>query len=198
MAILKQRVSANIPRCVSVHPLEENLDLDDGQWEEIHVITGALKLFFRELPEPLFPFSHFNKFIAAISKVFSLLPLTCLWGSLSTSYLQFTSLVWVLKVGFFPATDNTDYSLKMNTICELVRSLPQPNYDTMKVLFGHLHKWVLCFSGFFMTFMGCDDIYIMLNMQLLVELWETYQSICQCLSKNSSMWFTQRKCIILF
>uniref|UniRef100_A0A3B3TFL7 Rho GTPase activating protein 27, like n=1 Tax=Paramormyrops kingsleyae TaxID=1676925 RepID=A0A3B3TFL7_9TELE len=74
---------------------EENLDLDDGQWEEIHVITGALKLFFRELPEPLFPFSHFNKFIA----------------------LQFTSLVWLL-----------------------VRSLPQPNYDTMKVLFGHLHK----------------------------------------------------------
>ncbi|KAJ8254410.1 hypothetical protein COCON_G00210220 [Conger conger] len=45
---------------------EENLDLDDGQWEEIHVITGALKLFFRELPEPLFPFSSFDRFIAAI------------------------------------------------------------------------------------------------------------------------------------
>ncbi|XP_076023650.1 rho GTPase-activating protein 27-like isoform X2 [Genypterus blacodes] len=45
---------------------EEQLDLEDGQWEEIHVITGALKLFLRELPEPLFPFSCFNKFIAAI------------------------------------------------------------------------------------------------------------------------------------
>ncbi|XP_034045694.1 rho GTPase-activating protein 27 isoform X2 [Thalassophryne amazonica] len=45
---------------------EEQLDLEDGQWEEIHVITGALKLFFRELPEPLFPFSSFDKFIAAI------------------------------------------------------------------------------------------------------------------------------------
>ncbi|XP_072531286.1 rho GTPase-activating protein 27 isoform X2 [Salminus brasiliensis] len=45
---------------------EEDLDLDDGQWEEIHVITGALKLFFRELPEPLFPYSFFDKFIAAI------------------------------------------------------------------------------------------------------------------------------------
>ncbi|XP_030649344.1 rho GTPase-activating protein 27 [Chanos chanos] len=45
---------------------EENLDLDDGQWEEIHVITGALKLFLRELPEPLFPYSFFDKFIAAI------------------------------------------------------------------------------------------------------------------------------------
>ncbi|XP_073800440.1 rho GTPase-activating protein 27 isoform X1 [Danio rerio] len=45
---------------------EEDLDLEDGQWEEIHVITGALKLFLRELPEPLFPFSFFDKFIAAI------------------------------------------------------------------------------------------------------------------------------------
>ncbi|XP_053298688.1 rho GTPase-activating protein 27 isoform X3 [Pleuronectes platessa] len=45
---------------------EEQLDLDDGLWQEIHVITGALKLFLRELPEPLFPFSCFDKFIAAI------------------------------------------------------------------------------------------------------------------------------------
>uniref|UniRef100_A0A8D2LNS1 Rho GTPase activating protein 27 n=1 Tax=Varanus komodoensis TaxID=61221 RepID=A0A8D2LNS1_VARKO len=45
---------------------DEHLDLDDGRWDDVHVITGALKLFFRELPEPLFPFSHFHKFIAAI------------------------------------------------------------------------------------------------------------------------------------
>lgn len=45
---------------------DERLDLDDGRWEDVHVITGALKLFFRELPEPLFPFSHFPQFIAAI------------------------------------------------------------------------------------------------------------------------------------
>ncbi|CAM4716293.1 unnamed protein product [Caretta caretta] len=44
----------------------EHLDLDDGRWEDVHVITGALKLFFRELPEPLFPFSYFDKFITAI------------------------------------------------------------------------------------------------------------------------------------
>uniref|UniRef100_A0A671LTX0 Rho GTPase-activating protein 27-like n=1 Tax=Sinocyclocheilus anshuiensis TaxID=1608454 RepID=A0A671LTX0_9TELE len=37
-----------------------DLDLEDGQWEEIHVITGALKLFLRELPEPLFPFKLKN------------------------------------------------------------------------------------------------------------------------------------------
>ncbi|KAG7246738.1 hypothetical protein CRUP_009819 [Coryphaenoides rupestris] len=47
----------------------EELDLEDGQWEDVHVITGALKLFFRELPEPLFPYSHFNRFIGAIRTI---------------------------------------------------------------------------------------------------------------------------------
>uniref|UniRef100_F6UJT4 Rho GTPase activating protein 27 n=1 Tax=Monodelphis domestica TaxID=13616 RepID=F6UJT4_MONDO len=45
---------------------DERLDLDDGCWEDVHVITGALKLFFWELFEPLFPFSHFYQFISAI------------------------------------------------------------------------------------------------------------------------------------
>ncbi|KAF7705042.1 rho GTPase-activating protein 27 isoform X2 [Silurus meridionalis] len=43
----------------------ENLDLEDGPWD-IHVITGALKLFFRELQEPLFPYSHFSSFVQGI------------------------------------------------------------------------------------------------------------------------------------
>ncbi|KAM4031544.1 rho GTPase-activating protein 27 isoform 2-T4 [Anomaloglossus baeobatrachus] len=44
----------------------ENFSLEDGRWEDVHVITGALKLFFRELPEPLFPFSHYEQFVEAI------------------------------------------------------------------------------------------------------------------------------------
>ncbi|XP_026771309.3 rho GTPase-activating protein 12 isoform X1 [Pangasianodon hypophthalmus] len=43
----------------------EDLDLEEGHWD-IHVITGALKLFFRELQEPLFPYSHFNSFVQGI------------------------------------------------------------------------------------------------------------------------------------
>uniref|UniRef100_A0A8C6SR21 Rho-GAP domain-containing protein n=1 Tax=Neogobius melanostomus TaxID=47308 RepID=A0A8C6SR21_9GOBI len=80
----------------------EELDLEDGQWEDVHVITGALKLFFRELPEPLFPFSHFNKFLEAIRQ--------------------------------------TDYNIKLSYVCNLIKSLPQPNHDTMKLLFGHLRN----------------------------------------------------------
>uniref|UniRef100_A0A8C0VUV9 Rho-GAP domain-containing protein n=1 Tax=Castor canadensis TaxID=51338 RepID=A0A8C0VUV9_CASCN len=79
---------------------DERLDLDDGLWEDVHVITDALKLFFPELPEPLFPFSHFSQFIAAIK-------------------LQ-------------------DHAQRSRCVRDLVRTLPAPNLDTLRVLFQHL------------------------------------------------------------
>ncbi|KAI1899966.1 hypothetical protein AGOR_G00067370 [Albula goreensis] len=45
---------------------EEKLNLDHSQWEDIHVITGALKLFFRELPEPLVPYGFFTDIVETV------------------------------------------------------------------------------------------------------------------------------------
>ncbi|KAM9775315.1 rho GTPase-activating protein 12-like isoform 2-T3 [Syngnathus typhle] len=45
---------------------DEKVELDDIKWEDIHVTTGALKMFFRELPEPLFTYGSFNDFLNAI------------------------------------------------------------------------------------------------------------------------------------
>ncbi|XP_039224106.1 rho GTPase-activating protein 9 isoform X4 [Crotalus tigris] len=45
---------------------EEKLNLASPQWDDVHVITGALKLFFRELPESLVPYSHIDEFIASV------------------------------------------------------------------------------------------------------------------------------------
>lgn len=36
--------------------------------EDVHVLTGALKLFFRELKEPLIPYRAFSRAISAGSK----------------------------------------------------------------------------------------------------------------------------------
>lgn len=47
---------------------DEKLDLNDSKWEDIHVITGALKMFFRELPEPLFTYNYFNDFVNAVKQ----------------------------------------------------------------------------------------------------------------------------------
>ncbi|XP_039351605.1 rho GTPase-activating protein 15 isoform X2 [Mauremys reevesii] len=63
------RVSGNlatIQKLRFVVNQEEKLNLDDSQWEDIHVVTGALKMFFRELPEPLFPYCFFEQFLEAI------------------------------------------------------------------------------------------------------------------------------------
>ncbi|XP_041858337.1 rho GTPase-activating protein 15 [Melanotaenia boesemani] len=63
------RVSGNLATIQKLRFIidqEEDLDLDHSQWEDIHVVTGALKMFFRELPEPLFPFRFFQPLVEAI------------------------------------------------------------------------------------------------------------------------------------
>ncbi|XP_015209500.2 rho GTPase-activating protein 12b isoform X13 [Lepisosteus oculatus] len=45
---------------------DEKVNLEDSKWEDIHVTTGALKMFFRELPEPLFTHAYFEDFVSAI------------------------------------------------------------------------------------------------------------------------------------
>ncbi|KAM9323439.1 rho GTPase-activating protein 12-like isoform 2-T2 [Pholidichthys leucotaenia] len=45
---------------------DEKVNLADTKWEDIHVTTGALKMYFRELPEPLFTYVLFHDFVNAI------------------------------------------------------------------------------------------------------------------------------------
>ncbi|XP_060051036.1 rho GTPase-activating protein 9 isoform X1 [Erinaceus europaeus] len=46
---------------------EGRLDLDSAEWDDIHVVTGALKLFLRELPQPLVPPLLLPNFRAALA-----------------------------------------------------------------------------------------------------------------------------------
>ncbi|XP_068457623.1 rho GTPase-activating protein 15 [Clinocottus analis] len=104
------RVSGNLATIQKLRFIvdqEEDLDLDQSQWEDIHVVTGALKLFFRELPEPLFPFRFFQPFVEAVK----------------------------IK----------ESKLKVQAVKKLIKEMPKPNQDTMKLLFSHLHR-VLNFS----------------------------------------------------
>uniref|UniRef100_A0A8C5I2X8 Rho-GAP domain-containing protein n=1 Tax=Gouania willdenowi TaxID=441366 RepID=A0A8C5I2X8_GOUWI len=74
--IQKLRFLVNHERAVTtdgryMFPMElvqEKLNLDDSEWEDVHVITGALKLFFRELPEPLVPYGFFTDIVETVSK----------------------------------------------------------------------------------------------------------------------------------
>ncbi|KAK1796422.1 hypothetical protein P4O66_009480, partial [Electrophorus voltai] len=73
--IQKLRFAVNHERAVSTdgrylfpeHLVQvEHVDLEDPQWEDIHVVTGALKLFFRELPEPLVPYRLFHDMVETV------------------------------------------------------------------------------------------------------------------------------------
>ncbi|XP_053739584.1 rho GTPase-activating protein 12-like isoform X6 [Synchiropus splendidus] len=83
---------------------DEKVNLADGKWEDIHVTTGALKMYFRELPEPLFTYIFFHDFVSSI------------------------------KIH--------DYKLRVQSIKDLIRQLPEPNHDTMQALFKHLRTVV--------------------------------------------------------
>lgn len=50
---------------------QNNLSVID-QEDDVHVLTGALKLFFRELKEPLIPYHSFRKAISAGSEFYTL------------------------------------------------------------------------------------------------------------------------------
>ncbi|XP_047439365.1 rho GTPase-activating protein 15 isoform X2 [Mugil cephalus] len=63
------RVSGNLAVIQKLRFLvnhEEKLNLDESEWEDVHVITGALKLFFRELPEPLVPYGFFTDIVETV------------------------------------------------------------------------------------------------------------------------------------
>ena len=66
---------------------EKKVDFNSSPWkEDIHVIAGALKLYFRELPEPLLTFDGYDKYIMAMSKLI-----------ISKSYIAHVSTNKVLK-----------------------------------------------------------------------------------------------------
>ncbi|MEQ2178113.1 hypothetical protein GOODEAATRI_010607 [Goodea atripinnis] len=67
LSSLCQQENTTVPTFVKtcidhVENNDEKVNLSDTKWEDIHVTTGALKMFFRELPEPLFTYALFNDF----------------------------------------------------------------------------------------------------------------------------------------
>ena len=67
-------------------------------YEDINIVTGALKLYFRLLPLPLITFETYNKFIAAISKYISADGLVLLSLMLCTFKLETPGTVVVINI----------------------------------------------------------------------------------------------------
>lgn len=60
------RASGNLSQVQKIRlQVDQNNLIVLDQEVDVHVLTGALKLFFRELKEPLIPFEHFSKALQA-------------------------------------------------------------------------------------------------------------------------------------
>lgn len=90
------------------------VDVMSDEWSaDINVVSGALKLWFRELPEPLLTYGLYHGFIDAASE--------------STGWTLLTS-------GY------ENDRLRHIRLHEQVNELPDPNYATLKYFMGHLDK----------------------------------------------------------
>ena len=47
---------------------DPHVNLNSPEWADVNIITGCLKLYLRELPDPIIPFRQFRSIIDAASK----------------------------------------------------------------------------------------------------------------------------------
>jgi hypothetical protein len=101
----------------------DSVDLDAEEWSgDINNVASVLKLWLRELPDPLMTYELHNGFLEATStRIFS---------------LKFPRPDWL----FFPPLGNENDRLRHIRLHERVNDLPDPNYATLKYLMGHLNK----------------------------------------------------------
>lgn len=90
-------------------------------------------MFFRELPEPLFPFKFFPLFVDAISKSSQ----KRVSSTTTSSFLQVQE-PHIDQVHLCLCTEMKESKCKLQRMKKLIQELPKPNQDTMKVLFSHL------------------------------------------------------------
>ena len=107
----------------------DSVDLDLDEWTvDINNVTNVLKMWFRELPEPLLTFNLRQDAIHATSEP-----------------SKFTASSCIVLIVPYPEIDND--RLRHIRLHERVNDLPDPNYATLKYFMGHLHRWVALFPS---------------------------------------------------
>lgn len=93
---------------------------------DIHAICDTVKRFLRFLPDPLIPFSQYQRAMA-------------IGGAHDTAFCGRLA-VNIRSEGI------TDYETRLTAMRDLVHTLPLPNFYTLRRFLQHLDKYVLCHS----------------------------------------------------
>lgn len=132
----------------------------------IHTVTGLVKQWLRELPDPLMTFAHYNDFLHAVgewdvvqqgetfhsSQLFSFfLTLNCFFSGNTTEMKTFTHhsrlLIFRNRCHFkmfscilleLPETQE-----QLHAIYKVLEELPSANFSTLERLVFHLVRWGL-------------------------------------------------------
>lgn len=90
-------------------------------YHDVNSVTGLLKLFFRELPDPLLTHEHHDSFIAAASEF--------------SPYFHIPD-TWFLT----PYAEHDEDVVRRDSLHAIINSLPDPNYATLRALTLHLYR----------------------------------------------------------
>ena len=66
--------------------IDQPIDFEDDQWADINIVSGCLKLYLRELPDPLIPFRMFRGCIDAASKLYACTRTCCMRQMIVRTY----------------------------------------------------------------------------------------------------------------
>ena len=94
----------------------------------VHAFTGALKSFFKDLPEPLIPSSHHNSILEATSEYD---------GTLSLVLSSITNAIVVL---FCFRSVIMDANKRFAALKDVLSKMPQHNLAVFKRLMFHLNR----------------------------------------------------------
>uniref|UniRef100_A0A0K0FC67 Rho GTPase-activating protein 27 n=1 Tax=Strongyloides venezuelensis TaxID=75913 RepID=A0A0K0FC67_STRVS len=125
------RVSGNLSTIQKIRCKVDQYNYDDIRNEEdVHVLTGTLKLFFRELSEPLFPISMNKEFVNSIQT-----------GNMETRFVKIDELLGKLP------------TVNRHTLIHLLKHLQRvSNYSSKNRM--QIHNLAIVFGP---TLFGCDD-----------------------------------------
>ncbi|XP_038649802.1 rho GTPase-activating protein 29-like isoform X1 [Scyliorhinus canicula] len=91
-----------------------------------HDISNVLKLFLRQLPEPLLSFRLYNEFIGLAKESHNISDENDGKSSSLTAHKKWSTNIGMKRILF--------------KVKDLLRQLPQANYNTLRYLVGHLHR----------------------------------------------------------
>lgn len=127
----------------------EKADISANAYEDINIITGALKLYFRELPIPLITYDAYPRFIEAASMSPPISLPYCIrcrqWmkGALVVLDNVIEVLSYRMIIGsflFWDYAEITDPEKRLESLHEALKLLPPAHFETLRYLMAHLKR----------------------------------------------------------